>query len=76
MKELIEIIVSNLITKPEELVITETENESEIIFEIKVADDDIGRVIGKKGRIISAVRTVVKAASINTDKNVMVEIIS
>ncbi len=76
MKELVEIIVTNLITKPEELEIKQIENESEIIFEIKVSDEDVGRVIGKKGRIISAVRTVVKAASIGVDKNVMVEIAS
>ncbi len=76
MKELIEMIVSNLIANPSELKITQNETDTDIIFEISVAADDIGRVIGKKGRIINAVRTVVKASSINSEKNVMIEIIS
>ncbi|PID82903.1 MAG: RNA-binding protein [Clostridiales bacterium] len=76
MKELVKMIVSNLVTKPEEVEINQTETDTDIIFEIKVSSDDIGRVIGKKGRIINAIRIVVKSAGLNSGKNVMVEIMN
>ncbi len=74
MKELVEVLARALVNHPEEVVVTETEKEKEILLELKVASDDMGRVIGKQGRIAKAIRTVVKAAACNTDKRITVEI--
>lgn len=76
MKELVAVIVKNLVHQPEEVSIQEVEQEDNVSIEIRVAADDVGRVIGKKGRIIKAIRTVVKASSVNLDKKVTVDIIS
>ena len=74
MKELVEVLAQALVDHPEEVVVTETETENEILLELKVASDDMGKVIGKQGRIAKAIRTVVKAATYNTDKKITVEI--
>ncbi len=75
MKELLEIIVRNLVDHPEAISINEVKDgESSVVLELKVAPDDMGKVIGKQGRIAKAIRTVVKAAAINEDKKVTVEI--
>jgi len=74
MKELIEVLAQSLVDHPEEVVVTETGNDNEIIFRLKVAGDDMGKVIGKQGRIAKAIRTMVKAAASKTDKKVTVEI--
>ncbi|MCI8749315.1 MAG: KH domain-containing protein [Lachnospiraceae bacterium] len=74
MKELIEVLAQSLVDHPEEVTVTETEKDNEIIFELKVAQDDMGKVIGKQGRIAKAIRSVVKAAASRTDKKVTVEI--
>ena len=74
MKELVEVLAKSLVDHPEEVVVTETEKENGILLELKVASDDMGKVIGKQGRIAKAIRTVVKAAAFNTDKKVIVEI--
>lgn len=76
MKELVEYIVKELVDKPDEVKINETQGESIIILEISVATDDIGKVIGKEGRIANAIRTVVKAAASKQGKKVTVEIMS
>jgi len=76
MKNLVEYIVKELVDKPEEVKINETQGESIIILEISVANDDIGKVIGKEGRIANAIRTVVKAAAAKQGKKVTVEIMS
>ncbi len=76
MKELVNVIVTNLVHTPDQVDIKEIETEEGITYEIRVADDDIGRVIGKQGRIIKAIRTVVKASSVNLEKRINVEIIS
>ena len=76
MKELVEYIVKELVDKPEEVKINETQGESIAILEISVAPDDIGKVIGKEGRIANAIRTVVKAAAAKQGKKVTVEIMS
>ncbi len=73
MKELVEVLAQSLVDHPEEVSVTETENEGEIILELKVADD-MGKVIGKQGRIAKAIRAMVKAAASRTDKKVIVEI--
>ncbi|MDY5180267.1 KH domain-containing protein [Butyribacter sp.] len=74
MKELVEVLAQSLVNHPEEVVVTETEKDNEILLELKVASEDMGKVIGKQGRIAKAIRTVVKAAAFNTDKKVIVEI--
>ena len=76
MKELVELIVKALVDKQDEVVIKETAGDSVIIIEIMVAQDDVGKVIGKEGRIANAIRTVVKAAGAKQDKKVNVEILT
>lgn len=63
MKELVEVIAKSLVENPDEVVVTETEKEDAIIVELKVGPADMGKVIGRQGRIAKAIRTVVKAAS-------------
>ncbi len=75
MKELVEVIAKSLVEHPEEVVVTETENEKSILVELRVAQSDMGKVIGKQGRIAKAIRSVVKAASSKEDKKVVVEIL-
>lgn len=74
MKELVEVIAKALVDSPEEVVVTETESEKGIILELTVAQSDMGKVIGKQGRIAKAIRSVVKAAASKEDKKVIVEI--
>ncbi len=74
MKELIETMVKALVDNPEEVVINEIAGEQAVIYEIKVADQDIGKVIGKQGRTANALRVIVKAASSKIGKNASVQI--
>ncbi len=74
MKELVEVIAKALVEHPDEVAVTETDNGSEVLVELKVAASDMGKVIGRQGRIAKAIRSVVKAASTKTDKKVSVEI--
>ena len=76
MKELVEYITKALVDKPEEVRIIETAGESVTILEIQVAKEDIGKVIGREGRIANAIRTIVKAAAAKKQKKVTVEILS
>ena len=76
MKELVELIVKALVDKSDEVRITETVGESIVILEINVAPDDVGKVIGREGRIANAIRTVVKAAAAKVGKKVTVEIMT
>ncbi|MDF2542011.1 MAG: hypothetical protein K0S47_1729 [Herbinix sp.] len=75
MKELVEVIAKSLVDHPDEVVVTEKETEKAIVVELKVAADDMGKVIGKQGRIAKSIRTVVKAAATKDDKKVVVEIL-
>lgn len=75
MKELLEIIARALVDNPEEVVVNEVEGEKSLILELKVAKDDMGKVIGKQGRIAKAIRTLIKAAAVKDNKRVVVEII-
>ena len=75
MKELVEVIAKSLVEHPDEVVVTETENEKTILVELRVAHSDMGKVIGKQGRIAKAIRSVVKAASSKEEKKVVVEIL-
>lgn len=75
MKELVEVLARALVDNPEQIEINEIEGDKSIIIELKVAEDDMGKVIGKKGRIAKAIRTVVKASAAREGKRVVVEII-
>ena len=75
MKELVEVIAKSLVDYPEEVVVTETENDKTIVVELHVASSDMGKVIGKQGRIAKAIRSVVKAAASKSDKKVGVDIV-
>ncbi len=75
MKEVVEVIAKALVDHPEEVHVTETENDRTIEVELKVAAGDMGKVIGKQGRIAKAIRSVVKAASSRENKKVNVEIV-
>lgn len=75
MKEVLEIIAKALVDHPEEVLVSEVEGEQSIILELRVAEGDMGKVIGKQGRIAKAIRTVVKAAASREDKRVVVEIL-
>lgn len=74
MKELLEVIAKNLVDDPASVVVNERIEEKGICLELKVAPDDMGKVIGKDGRIAKAIRTVVKAASFKEDTKVFVDI--
>lgn len=74
MKELVEVIAKALVDNPEEVVVTEKENGRNLTIELHVAPSDMGKVIGKQGRIAKAIRSVVKAAASKEDKKVIVEI--
>ena len=76
MKELVEYIVRSLVDNPADVTVSETSGSSVIILEIGVGSSDIGKVIGKEGRIANAIRTIVKAAAAKSDKKVTVEILT
>jgi len=75
MKELLEIIAKRLVDNPDAVSVTETKNESGTALELRVAPEDMGKVIGKQGRIAKSIRAVVKAAAIHNDERVSVEIV-
>ena len=75
MKELVEYIVKALVDQPDKVDVQEVQGERSIILEVRVAPDDVGKVIGKQGRIAKALRIVVGAAAFKENKRVMVEII-
>lgn len=75
MKELVEVIAKSLVDYPEQVEVTETESDKSIVLELHVAQTDMGKVIGKQGRIAKAIRTVVKAAASKEEKRVIVEIV-
>ena len=75
MVELVNFIARALVEKPDAVDVREVENDDSIVIELRVDPDDMGKVIGKQGRIAKAIRTVVKAASAKTPKPVFVEII-
>ena len=74
MKELVEVIAKALVDNPDEVVVTETEKGNDLLVELKVVPSDMGKVIGKQGRIAKAIRSVVKAAASREDRKVIVEI--
>ena len=74
MTNLVETIARSLVDKPEEVVVTETSDKYGSVIKLSVASEDMGKVIGKQGRIAKAIRTVVKAKAVKENKNVTVEI--
>lgn len=75
MADLVMYIAKSLVDRPEQVEVKEVQGEQSLILELHVAPEDMGKVIGKQGRIAKAIRSVVKAASLKTGENVMVEIV-
>ena len=75
MKDLVEIIAKSLVDNPDEVRVNEVQGEQDLILELRVAPEDMGKVIGKQGRVAKPIRTVVKAAALNEDRKAVVEII-
>ncbi|MCR4728869.1 MAG: KH domain-containing protein [Lachnospiraceae bacterium] len=75
MRELVEVIAKALVDNPDEVVVTERKEGKNVIIELHVAQSDMGKVIGKQGRIAKSIRTVVKAAASGDNSRVDVEII-
>lgn len=74
-KELVEFVAKSLVDKPDEVQVSLIEGEKSTILELRVAQDDIGKVIGKHGRIAKAVRTILSAAATKTGKRIVLEIL-
>ncbi|HEV7615558.1 MAG TPA: KH domain-containing protein [Solirubrobacterales bacterium] len=75
MTELIEFLVRALVEDPEAVVVEELEEDGDLIYEVTVAEGDLGRVIGKGGRVANAIRTIAKAAAVRIDRRVIVDIL-
>ena len=75
LKDLLFIITKNLVEFPDAISIEETKRDNTVVLKLRVAPEDMGKVIGKQGRIAKAIRTVVKAAAIHNDMRVVVEIV-
>lgn len=75
MKEIVEVIAKALVDRPEAVEVSEKEDERQTLIELHVSEDDMGKVIGKQGRIAKAMRTLVKAAATREEKKVTVEIV-
>jgi uncharacterized protein len=73
--ELLEFLVRALVEDPEAVQVEELEEDGDLVYEISVAEDDLGRVIGKGGRIANAIRTIAKAAAVRLDRRVIVDIL-
>jgi uncharacterized protein len=75
MTELLEFVVKALVEDPEAVEVEELEEDGDLVYEISVADGDLGRVIGKGGRVANAIRTIAKAAAVRIDRRVIVDIL-
>lgn len=73
MKELIEFIVKNLVSNPDYVQVEEIEKERETVYTVKIADEDFGRIIGRSGKVATAIRTVVKTSAKKNNKRVFVK---
>jgi predicted RNA-binding protein YlqC (UPF0109 family) len=73
--ELVEYLVRSIVESPDDVEIEEYDEDDELVLEIKVADDDLGRVIGREGRVAKAIRTIARAAGARDDRRVSVDII-
>jgi predicted RNA-binding protein YlqC (UPF0109 family) len=75
VRDLLEYLTRALVEEPEAVEVDEFTEDDDLVFEISVADDDLGRVIGKGGRVANALRTVAKAAAVKQDRRVIVDIL-
>ena len=75
MKELLTYIVQSLVDKPDEVSVTERKADGETVFEVRVADGDMGKVIGRQGRIAKEIRTLIRSVAQRSGKRVSVEIV-
>lgn len=76
MKEVLEIMIKNLVDNAEAVSIKELNSEKSVVYEVKVADDDMGKVIGKQGRVARAIRSIMKSIASKEDKKVTIEFIN
>ena len=74
MKELLSYIARNLVDNPDEVTVTEKKTDAETVFEVRVADGDMGKIIGRQGRIVKEIRILMRAVAQRQGKNVSVEI--
>jgi len=75
MKELVEFLAKSLVDNPEEVIVDVVEGDKALVLKLKVTSEDMGKVIGKQGRIAKAIRTIVKAAASKKGKKITVEIV-
>lgn len=75
MKEILESIILNIVANKEQVSITETIEETAIIYEVKVAEEDIGRIIGKQGKVAQAIRTLIKSIGAKEKKKIVVKFV-
>ena len=75
MKEMLEVIIKNLVENPNEVQITEKQKGATITYEVRVAESDMGKVIGRQGRIAKSIRTVAKAIATKEDKKISIEFV-
>ncbi len=75
MEELLAFLAKSLVDHPEDVSVTKVDGENSVVYELRVNDDDMGKVIGKQGRIAKSIRTIIKSASSKEDKRVIVDIV-
>ena len=75
MKEILESILLNIVANKEQVSVTETIEETAIIYEVKVAEEDIGRIIGKQGKVAQAIRTLIKSIGAKEKKKIVVKFV-
>lgn len=75
MEELLAFLAKSLVDHPEDVSVTKVDGENSVVYELRVNDSDMGKVIGKQGRIAKSIRTIIKAASSKEDKRVIVDIV-
>jgi len=75
MKELVEVIAMSLVDYPEQVIVTETIKPDSVLIELRVSPDDMGKVIGKQGKIAKSIRTIVKSAASKENKKIIVDIV-
>jgi uncharacterized protein len=73
--ELVEFLVRSIVENPDDVEVDEFEDDGELVLEIKVADEDLGRVIGREGRVAKAIRTIARAAGARDDRRISVDIV-
>lgn len=75
MEELLTFLAKSLVDHPEDVSVTRVDGENSVVYELRVNDDDMGKVIGKQGRIAKSIRTIIKAAASKEEKRVIVDIV-